>query len=340
MRFISTCLLLCLLPSIAEAQLFRRRERYAPCPDGNCQPYSSPEHPSLPVAPAPEVSPEDASEYVDIPLDARPRNVNGNCVWNASESVFVGAGYDEFRGISKNAVKEGWHGAWITNLEAACKTAGIEYRTERNGKTDIFDYAKSEGVPVYIQIQVSRPNDHAVACLGLNDRYAYILDNNGPPVVQKWSRSKFNSKWNGIACCPLHRKNRKPKEPKTPIVAPVVPETKPVEPAKPAVEPCKCPPPADLSKITNGLDKLIDAVSTTNKSVGELSVKVGSVEQRVNGIDQRLVVVEGMQRSQGSLPPPSTTTPDAIKQVQDDLQKLKEQMRQSGTLKVTVTPKQ
>jgi len=344
MRLISALLLLCMLPSVADAQLFRRRERYAPCPDGNCQPYSSPEHPSLPVAPAPEVSPDDASEYVDIPLDARPRNVNGNCVWNASESVFVGAGYDEFRGISKNAVKEGWHGAWITNLEAACKTAGIEYRTERNGKTDIFDYAKSEGVPVYIQIQVSRPNDHAVACLGLNDRYAYILDNNGPPVVQKWSRSKFNAKWNGIACCPLHRKHKKPKEPKgnqTPIVAPVNPETKPAEPTKPVVEGCKCPP-ADLSKVTDGLNKLLEAVSTTNKSVGDLSVKVGNVEQRVSGIDQRLVVVEGMQRScpSGPLPPPPTTTPDpAIKQVQDDLQKLKEQMRQSGTLKVTVAPK-
>ena len=191
MRFISTCLLLCLLPSIAEAQLFRRRERYAPRPDGNCQPYSSPEHPRCLSHLLPRYS-RGCPEYVDIPLDADHATstvtVSGmhrsRCLWVPGTTSSVASA----RMRSRKAGMVPDH-----QPEAACKTAGIEYRTERNGKTDILT-TPSLRVCRYtfksrsVVLTIMQWPAWAERSLRLHS------DNNGPPVVQKWSRSKFNLK--------------------------------------------------------------------------------------------------------------------------------------------------
>lgn len=275
--------------------------------------------------------------WADVPEDMRPRNVSGQCAWDAGESVFGGAGYTEFKGWGRNASRIGWVGGWVTGVTHAAQAYGIETKVVTNKDYSIFEYAEKAGVPVYIQIAVYCPNDHAVCLTGLDADYAYILDNNGPPVVKKWPRRTFDRVWNGIACCPCHRKNPKPVVP-----APVKPsQPKPTEPVKPADQPkpvsgCNCPPAQDLKPITDGLNRLVDSVAVVNKSVGDLTTKVGS-------IDQRLVTVEGKLANPPQviqLPPPSTVTPDpAIKQMQDKLDKLEANMKQSGTLHITVTPK-
>lgn len=112
------------------------------------------------------------------------------------------------------------------------------------------------------------------------------------------------------------------------ITNPTAPSGPPA-PAVPAADGCKC----DNKGLAAALTTLTDAVTKTNQSVGDLSVKVGS-------IDQRLTVVEGKLSGAGQPPTPSTTVPDpAIKQVQDELAKLKATLAQGGTLRVTVTPK-
>lgn len=150
-----------------------------------------------------------------------------------------------------------------------------------------------------------------------------------------------------LAC--LRKKNRNPPkigpqpgevkpEPEKPT-APV----KPTEPPKPVEPSCKCPPPADLSKITEGISKLTDSVSVVSNNVGIVNKSVADLSTKVGAIDQRLVTVEGKLSKLDTLPPPSTVTcpPDpAIKQMQEKLAKLEKAVRnQSGTLHISVTPK-
>jgi len=349
MRTLSALLLVCLLPSLANAQLFRRNRG---CPDGNCQPYygspsSAPIHPSIAPEPGVAVEPakdESAIDFTEIPVDLMVRNENGNCVWCAGEPVFVSAGWESLRGIAHKAMQEGFPNKAIreqgnidvSNLVSALKDAGVPYKLSRDGSMDIFKYAKEEGVAVYVQIRVIKPNDHAVAVVGMDETHVRVLDNNGPKKIQTWTMERFKRVWNGVACCPLHRKNKKPKEPATPAVTPTTPK-EPVGPVAPTT------PAPDLSKIIDGLNKLVDSVTAINNNVGTVNKSVGTLNDKVTAIDQRLVTVEGRLAASSpgnQSPPPSTVTPDPnIKVIQDKLAKLEANLKQSGTLHISATQK-
>ncbi len=177
---------------------------------------------------------------------------------------------------------------------------------------------------VYVQVP-----GHALVVLRISGNTAYMLQNySSGSKIEKWPLSRFLSSWEGVGCCPKHK-------PKKPVVLPM-PEPATPAPA-PKVEPATpTPPPQDLSKITDGLGRLVDSVTIVNKSVATLTDKVTT-------IDQRLVTVEGKLASPPptvSLPPPSTVTPDPrIQEVQDKLAKLEASLKQSGTLHITVSPK-
>jgi hypothetical protein len=349
MRSMSCLLLLILFCADVQGQIFgRRRREYIPCPDGYCSP--SPSYPSLPKAETDEVTPEEiqAGLVVVPPLDARPRNVSGQCVFMAAEPMLVTAGYEEFRGWAHVAVKERWHGAWVDNLLQACKAAGIPMKEERRGDYEIFEYAKAEGVPVYVQIAMSRPNDHAVCVCGFSDKYVWVLDNNGPPIIRRWSRDKFRNKWNGIAACPLKRKHGREKNPRPIDTTPARPiePTKPTEPAKPiAVEPAKpCPEVKQIitkvDELSVGMLKLTDATSKLAENVGGLGARVSSVEDRLAAAEKARCACSGA--GHGSAPPPSATPckdygPDLAK-MQDELARLKQSLKTSGTLTIQIDP--
>jgi hypothetical protein len=224
-----------------------------------------------------------------------------------------------------------WHGNTISDVKAAIRDSGVECIITENRDWSIFDYARKEGVGVYVQIP-----GHALVCLAVDEKRAYMLDNNGPLKVQTWPRAKFNQLWDGVACCPKFKLPRifKPKD--KPADKPKddpKPEVKPVKPCDcPKDQPgCKC----DNKSINDALTKLTEVATLTNKSVGDLSVKV-------NVLDQRLVAVEGKLAGEkpATPPPPSAATPDpAIKQIQDELDKLKKNLNGSATLRVTVIPK-
>lgn len=346
MRKLSALLLLILIPSLCDAQIFRRR--YNVCPDCQPQPYIPSTVPFVPVPnPDPETKPAPVStdpnlDIVNeiIPPEVRVRNPNVQCAWVAGEEVFVAAGYPQFKGWGEAAAKtHQWHGADMENIIAGLKSQGVDCKSTRNHDLSIFDYAKAEGVGVYVQIP-----GHALVCALLTDTTAYMVNNYDDPKlsqrIQKWTRSRFLREWTGVGCCPLFNKRKKPKEP-IPTVTPSQPRpaepTKPIDkPAEPVASGCKCPPPQDLSKITDGLNRLVDSVTVVNKSVGTLSDKVST-------IDQRLTTAEGKLANSspvGQLPPPSAVVPDPrIQEVQDKLAKLEANLKQSGTLHITATPK-
>lgn len=335
MKHLSALLLLCLLPSLCDAQLlggiFDRRGRRNVCPGGDCIQPSNPtpaDHPTIMPEPGVTPAPAKSIDFVEVTPEDMPRNQSGQCTWCALMTVFCSAGYESTRHIVDTAVREGWHHGEVDNIIGALKAAGIEYKLTTSGDMSIFDHARAEGVGVLIHIRTNDPRvGHSVAVVGMDANSVRVVDNNGPKVIQTWTMDKFKRLWQGTACCPLKRK--KPKPPTAPAT-PTPTDTTPAGPPKPVVDSgCKC----DNSKIATALTTLTDAVTATNKSVGDLSSHVAS-------IDQRLVVAEGKLSGVGQFPPPSVTTPDpAIKAVADELAKLKESLKQSGTLRVTVTPK-
>lgn len=321
-------------------RIFRPRDRYPVCPGPDCTPDYNPSHPPL----APSVEPEQPDALIGeldnvIPENLRIRNRQGNCVWCAMEDVFVAAGYDQFKGITERAIRNGWAGATWSNVESAIKDSGVDVVMSKPGQRDtsIFDYARKEGVGVVVFIP-----GHALVCLHLDDKTAYMIDNNpsdgsGRLKILKWARSKFDKLWEGYACCPRKKKPRPNDKPAVkPEVKPdVKPETKPE--IKPVEPPCKCPAPTDQKAVTDALAKLTEVATLTNQSVQGLTVKVEGVDKRVGEIDKRLSVVEKKQAE----PPPSQKPPEAdprIGQIQNDLDKLRAALKRGGTLNVTITP--
>ena len=249
--------------------------------------------------------------WADVPEDMRPRNVSGQCAWDAGESMFGGAGYPGFKGWGRNASRQGWVGGWVTGVVHAAKDHGIEMKVVTNKDYSIFEHAEKEGVPVYVQIAVYRPNDHAVCLTGLDADYAYILDNNGPAVVKRWSRRTFDRVWNGIACCPC-RRNPKPVEPVPVPVKPAKPTPVEPPPAKPTEQPkpaCPCPaaPAVDLKPILDRIAALEAAakVPAAKVDLAEVNTGISQLTQISNKLTQITVnqskSIDDLAKSVGTL---------------------------------------
>lgn len=321
-------------PAEEFCEQFFRRNVQPNCPDGRC-PYP-PLNPMVVVEPAePALPAEDLAKYEAlIPAPHRIRNRNGNCVWCAVESVWVSAGYEQFNGITARAIQRGWSGATISNVTAALDAAKAPYKVERNGDPAIFAHAEKEGVGVYIQ--VPKFSNHALVCLSLNERRALILDNNGPPKIQTWSRAKFDRNWSGIACCPLF------KRPKRPDVKP--PDHPPVQPS------------ADLSQLLKDAEEAkgrLTALESELAGMKAMQAQQGQALQAVSSnVNTLITVVEKIKSSgssslpgpagpagpQGPAGPSGSPADEArIKAVEEDVAALRKQLAQP--IRVRVAPK-
>jgi hypothetical protein len=280
-----------------------------------------------------------------IPAEFRTRNPNVQCVWVAASEVLAGAGYSEFQGWGEVGHREGFRGSEMGYVLKALDERNIPYKSQRNNRnTDIFDFAHKEGVGVYVQIP-----GHALVVVRLTHRYAYVINNysnvEASKKIQRWTRDEFIRRWEGAAFCPLKRKRPRPQQivqpppqtvpavqpgplnPTPPVVHPAPP---PAE--KPAPKECQCKP-VELGPVNEALVKLTEIAAATSKSVADLGGKVGT-------LDARIAVVEGKLADAATLPPPSATvSPEQLKAVQDELTRLRNSLKQSGTLKVTVLPK-
>jgi hypothetical protein len=219
MKRFAAWILLLAMATPAAAQF---RPAYQPfCP--NC-PLNQPSCPNCPQSqPA-----TDGQEYFDstlrekdvfIQVSRRPRNRNGNCVWCAAETVmWGGAGLEEFQGITQRAIANGWHGASIQNVKAACDDAKIpvEWQSFKRGDTALLYKAVENCTGAYIEIRSNPREGHAVALVGIDDNQVRIIDNNGPPTVKVWTRQHFNSVWEGSCLFPKLRRHICPKCPGQP----------------------------------------------------------------------------------------------------------------------------
>src|SRR5215468_10201814 len=71
-----------------------------------------------------------------VPMKLRVKNSYSNCVWCAAEDCFYGAaGWEPFQDIKARAVREGWRGAGMSDVLAACRDAGIDTASTRD-----YDY--------------------------------------------------------------------------------------------------------------------------------------------------------------------------------------------------------
>jgi uncharacterized phage infection (PIP) family protein YhgE len=77
--------------------------------------------------------------------------------------------------------------------------------------------------------------------------------------------------------------------------------------------------------VTDALAKLTEVAAATNKNITDLSDKVGDIDKRVTALENK--------------PPPPPQDDSKLKQVQDELDKLREQLKQGGTVRISVLPK-
>lgn len=169
----------------------------------------------------------------EVSVEDRQRNARNCCVWAAAQTIFHGAaGYPEAEGLFKAAVNDRrwWNGANPENLIGFCQREKIPYRVVR--KFEEYKKACDEGLGVVLFIP-----GHALALVGLDETEARIIDNNGPPVIQKWPIRKF-SQLAQMGICPDCPSPRRPVGPRPPTT-PDAPEVKPsppheVKPAPPA----------------------------------------------------------------------------------------------------------
>lgn len=167
----------------------------------------------------------------DVPANARPRNQRGNCVWCAFETIFYGAaGYEQARGATKGAIEQGWSGAGPHNVVAYCERDKIPYETVR----DLAGYRKACDAGLGVVLFIPR---HAVALVGIDDKEARIIDNNGSPEVQRWPLAKFQQLAQQGICptCPSPSRPQRPSAPTPNNPGPPVP-TGPAQPVTPAVD--------------------------------------------------------------------------------------------------------
>ncbi len=202
-----------------------------------------------------------------IPVEFRIRNRESNCVWAAAETVCLGAGRESFRGIMGRAVKEGWRGSDIKAVIKGFDDAKIPYRYEATRDPAIYYEAMKEGVGCYFQIY-----EHALVCVGLDETSARIIDNNGPPVVQVWSRQDFDSRRQARACfprrrrpmcpgpdCPTPNDNHPSVNPLLPVEPPEV--VVPIGPRQPVIIVPPAPPGPTNAQILAELQSLQKAVA-------------------------------------------------------------------------------
>lgn len=323
MRILTLLILLASL-SPSDAFEFGRRGRRNICPGGVCGP-----HPTL----NPNVPAEAAIDAI-IPEENRIVNSFGNCTWSAAEDVFVAAGYPQFRGIKERAVKEGWRGASISNVIAAAKDANIPIMEVHDRSLDIFDYAKEEGVGVFVEIP-----GHSLVCVGLDADHAYMLDNNqdqqGKLAIRKWPRAEFLKLWEGHACCP---RKKKPKD-KPPATTPAKPTpaitTTPavtVGPVAPAVDPNA----GKLDELGQAMAKLTDATTNLAGTLSAQSTQLGTIETRLAAAEKARCSCAGA--STPAVPPPSASKDygPELDQVKAELAALKDSL---SPIRLRIGPK-
>lgn len=195
-----------------------------------------------------------------VPKDRRPRNIGPKCVWCATETIFWGAaGLEEFKGLRDRSVK-GWSGGAdrqniISYIQDWTKEGRAEGVKLKQGKSyAFFKEACDSGTGAVFFIP-----GHALALVGIDEESARVIDNNGPPVVQVWSRRKFDgmAEW---GCCPdLPDFLKQPRpSPYNPRPSPNHPPLNPDRPKPPTPKPDepKPEPPAP----TVDIDKLAELI--------------------------------------------------------------------------------
>lgn len=205
---------------------------------------------------------------VFVPLDRRVKNQAGNCVWCAVEECFWGAAnLVEFQGIKERALKSGWRGAdsgnvigYIRDWQADGRAG--ETKVKQGRSYEFFRAACDSGTGAVIFVP-----GHALFLCGIDETSARVLDNNGPAVVQEWSRQKFDSRvtW---GCCPdlpsfLRPNPNRPNPTPNPRHPPLNPDKpvlpKPVEVPGPVGPPVPVTP-APVTQPAVDLDKLAELI--------------------------------------------------------------------------------
>ena len=229
---------------------------------------------------------------VFIPKDCRPRNRNGNCVWGASETVFWGgAGLKSFQGAKERAANTGWNGSSMSAVLAMARQAGITCVSTTNRDYKVLQDAVKNGTGFYFEIRLGREG-HALAGVGIDDSTVRIIDNNGPPIVQEWSRKKFDSLWNGCACYPTVIRRDVTL---CPTCRPGGPRPLPINPNHPSIEP-----PPDTRPINPQPQPL------TPPKPDPALAKLDEILKRIEMIEKRPVIPgpQGEPGKQGPVGPP------------------------------------
>lgn len=256
-----------------------------------------------------------------IPRELRIRNTHDNCVWAAAETITTAAGWDSFKGITQRAAGEGWRGAGMDHVIRAYQAAGIQFRAQSSSDRSaaIFQEAMQEGVGCYFQVP-----GHALVCVGIDESTVRIIDSNGPPEIQLWSRGFFDRVREGGGCFPLRRRPVAPACPSCPRPPADHPS---LTPEKPSESPK--PPAAPPEISVQDLARLI--AEAVRNELGSTPVKPGK-----DGRDG----LPGPRGEPGPAGPPGKDADfAAIAALQARVEALEKALTAGGVLRIKITPK-
>lgn len=135
----------------------------------------------------------DKQPVVDIPSDYRQQNWapygEGSCVHASMVMILRWQGRPELADWWR---KNFSGGEYPSTMNQKLNDAGISFAETRNGDVEFLEWSIRTRRGCCVTIMGGR---HMVCLVGLDEQYAWILDNNDPHNVTRWTRQGFLNEW-------------------------------------------------------------------------------------------------------------------------------------------------
>lgn len=136
---------------------------------------------------------KDAQPVVDIPSGYRQQNWapygEGSCVHASMVMILRWQGHPEIAAWWRKNFNGG---EYPSTMNQKLNEAGISFAETTSGDVEFLEWSIRTRRGCCVTIMGGR---HMVCLVGLDDQYAWILDNNDPHNITRWTRKGFLNEW-------------------------------------------------------------------------------------------------------------------------------------------------
>ena len=134
--------------------------------------------------------------YCDLPAAYRVRNyAGGSCVHASLETILHWQGQHELaRWWRANYAG----GEYADRLHRRLEAADVRFAFTTSRGAEGWEFLR-KCCALRLACAVNLPNGHMQTLVGMDERWMYVIDNNGPGQIDVWPRGKFAQAWTGWA---------------------------------------------------------------------------------------------------------------------------------------------